>query len=389
MFLSEAGHEIINPALPDEDFAESVRIAETHYQQNLPDVVVGSSRGGAVAVNMQSGDTPIVLLCPAWKKWGVATTVKENTIILHSRQDDVIPFADSKELVANSGLPSEALLEIGSDHRLADSESLLAMLGACERLTDSRASVLDHPAVSGRYLFPQDRFVDDPFIVHVDGAALTCYRRVIDPDVFTILHFHGNGEAVADYVPFMSDVIAGMGLNSLFVEYRQYGGSTGEAQLVKMLGDGESAMKTAGVSPEKAIVFGRSIGSLYAIELAYRQPDIAGLIIESGIADPSERFLTYADLAADGIDETDIHAEVQRHFDHKMKLSGYGNPLLVLHTENDGLIDISHAERNHDWAGSTQKQLVRFTDGNHNTIFRENWTEYLDVLKEFVETVQP
>jgi len=50
-------------------------------------VIVGSSRGGAVAVNMQSKDTPLVLLCPAWKNWGTAATVKQNTIILHLQTD--------------------------------------------------------------------------------------------------------------------------------------------------------------------------------------------------------------------------------------------------------------------------------------------------------------
>jgi hypothetical protein len=57
---------------------------------------------------------------------------KQNTVILHSRQDDVVPFADSEELVANSGLPESALIEIGTDHRLADPEPLQAMLEACE-----------------------------------------------------------------------------------------------------------------------------------------------------------------------------------------------------------------------------------------------------------------
>ena len=156
--------------------------------------------------------------------------------------------------------------------------------------------ILDDPAISGKYLFPQDRLVDDPFIVRIDDVELACYRKIVDPDALTMIHFHGNGEAVADYLPYLADWFAELRLNSLFVEYREYGGSTGKAQLVAMLGDGEAAMKTAGISPEKAIVFGRSIGSLYAIELAHRQPSIAGLIIESGIADPAERFLTYADL---------------------------------------------------------------------------------------------
>lgn len=134
-YLKQHGHEVINPALPDDDFDESVRIAEAEYINHRPAVIVGSSRGGAVAVNMQSNDTPLVLLCPAWKNWGNATTIKPQTVILHSRQDDVIPFADSEELVANSGLPFEALIEIGTDHRLAAPEPLQAMLRACEALT--------------------------------------------------------------------------------------------------------------------------------------------------------------------------------------------------------------------------------------------------------------
>lgn len=133
-FLKEHGHEVLNPALPDDDFEASVRIAEAEYEKHHPDVIVGSSRGGAVAVNMQSDNTPLVLLCPAWKNWGTATTVKQNTIILHSRADDVIPFEDSEELVRNSGLLPSALIEIGSDHRLADPEPLKKMLEACEQL---------------------------------------------------------------------------------------------------------------------------------------------------------------------------------------------------------------------------------------------------------------
>ena len=131
-FLKEHGHEVLNPALPDDDFEESIQIAEAEFNQHQPDVIVGSSRGGAVAVNMQSKDTPLVLLCPAWKNWGTATTVKPQTCILHSKADDVIPFADSEEISASSGLPESALIEVGTDHRLADPEPLAKMLEACE-----------------------------------------------------------------------------------------------------------------------------------------------------------------------------------------------------------------------------------------------------------------
>lgn len=131
-FLAQHGHTVLNPKLPDEDLGEAVRIAQAEFDRHQPDVIVGSSRGGALAMNLECGDTPLVLLCPAWKKYGSARTVKANTTILHSRADDVVPFADSEELVKNSGLPASALMEVGTDHRLADTDSLEIMLKACE-----------------------------------------------------------------------------------------------------------------------------------------------------------------------------------------------------------------------------------------------------------------
>lgn len=249
-------------------------------------------------------------------------------------------------------------------------------------------SILDQPAISGCYLFPQQRYVDDPFMVQVNGAELACYHHVVDPALLTLIHFHGNGEAVADYIPWMADELEEVGLNSLFVEYRQYGRSTGKAQLVAMLGDGEAVLAAAGIAPEQAIAFGRSIGSLYAIELVHRQPTFAGLVLESGIADPSERFLAYADLSDTNVTEADVVNEAKQRFNHKRKLSSYKNRLLVMHTENDGLVDISHAERNYSWAASPQKRLVRFPFGDHNSIMGRNQAEYFAALRSFVRTIE-
>jgi len=94
-YMKDSGHEVLNPALDDDDFDLAVRTAQAEYDQQHPDIIVGSSRGGAVAMNIKSGKTPLVLLCPAWKNWGAATKLKPNSVILHSRQDEVIPFADS------------------------------------------------------------------------------------------------------------------------------------------------------------------------------------------------------------------------------------------------------------------------------------------------------
>ena len=87
-YLKDHGHEVINPALDDDDFNAALSTAQAEFDQHRPQVVVGSSRGGAVAMNIDSGGAKLVLLCPAWKKWGTARTVKPDTVILHSRGDE-------------------------------------------------------------------------------------------------------------------------------------------------------------------------------------------------------------------------------------------------------------------------------------------------------------
>lgn len=149
-YLKDHGHVVINPKLDDDDFDAAVRTAQAEYDQHQPNVIVGSSRGGAVALNLNSGDTPLVLLCPAWKRWETVQVAKEATVILHSRADDVIPFADSEELVRISDLPPEALIEVGTDHRLANPEPLAAMLFSCERLFASEG-ISDRPGVVARH----------------------------------------------------------------------------------------------------------------------------------------------------------------------------------------------------------------------------------------------
>ena len=130
--LRRRGHEVIEPALDHDNFEMALATGQAAYEASQPDFVVGSSRGGAVAMNLRSAHARLVLLCPAWKKWGLARSVKPGTIILHSRGDDVIPFEESLELVRASGLPDSALMEVGFDHRLAAPEPLRALARAVE-----------------------------------------------------------------------------------------------------------------------------------------------------------------------------------------------------------------------------------------------------------------
>lgn len=62
-----------------------VRSAEAEFDQHPSDMVVVSIRGGAVAMNVDSRNTPLVILWLARKRWGTATRISLNnvTAILH------------------------------------------------------------------------------------------------------------------------------------------------------------------------------------------------------------------------------------------------------------------------------------------------------------------
>ena len=120
--LEEMGYEIFNPALPKSSFPESIAIAQQIIDDEEPDVIVGSSRGGAVAMAVDPHGARLVLVAPAWKNYGVPPTVPSDTIVIHSPADDIIPLEDSRELKGAS-----AVVPVGADHRMFDQEALSAI----------------------------------------------------------------------------------------------------------------------------------------------------------------------------------------------------------------------------------------------------------------------
>jgi len=122
--IEDAGHELINPDLRT-GWGEAVQIAQDAVDEHNPHIVVGSSRGGAIAVNIDTNGAPRVLVAPAWKMFGDADSVPSNTVILHAEVDDIVPFKDSVELAKKS---NAKLVSVGSDHRMSDSEALAALV---------------------------------------------------------------------------------------------------------------------------------------------------------------------------------------------------------------------------------------------------------------------
>ena len=155
--------------------------------------------------------------------------------------------------------------------------------------------LLNHPLLSFRYFFPRLCRLPRVFWIDCGDARLGCFYHETDLAARTVVHFHGNGETVEDYLGDFVTSVAALGCNLLLAEYRGYGMSTGAPLLGRMLDDVAKVVRACGKPPEELILFGRSVGSLFAIRGARLFPRIAGLVIESGIADPMERLLMRGD----------------------------------------------------------------------------------------------
>ncbi|NJL88398.1 MAG: alpha/beta hydrolase [Coleofasciculaceae cyanobacterium SM2_1_6] len=247
--------------------------------------------------------------------------------------------------------------------------------------------ILDHPVVNRNIFFPRSTTIEPSFFVEVEDANIACYLQQPFPDAGTILYFHGNGELASEYATDYADLFLERGVNVCFVEYRGYGMSTGVPTLINMLGDGEKVFQKLGIAPEKLVVFGRSLGSLYAIELVHRIPQIAGLVLESAIANLRESLPIIDEIEELKPSEMELMAEIDTYFNLQQKLQSYTGHLLVLHAEHDRALNRSHADRLHTWAGSPHKKLVIFPQGNHNSILYANFPSYLQELAEFLQQV--
>ncbi len=243
--------------------------------------------------------------------------------------------------------------------------------------------LLNHHLISERYFFPRQGSFSEPFWVDCGDARLACSYHEIDPAAKTLVHFHGNGEIVDDWQGDFVTLIQQMGCNCLLAELRGYGQSSGQAQLGKMLEDVQPTIEALGKPETELIFFGRSVGSIFAIEAAAKYPQAAGLIIESGVADVLERLLLRVSPHELGVSGDQLTEATDRYLNHQQKMSDYPGPLLVMHTEYDGLVDVSHGQRLYDWAVG-QKKLMIFPQGNHNDIMYVNAREYFRLLTEFI-----
>lgn len=248
-------------------------------------------------------------------------------------------------------------------------------------------SLLEEPTISKRLLFPRTKHFDSPYWLQSGDNKLSCYRLNNHPSSKTLIVFHASGEVVSDYFKVFAPEIDRLGYNIFVVEHRGYSLSEGYATLINIIDDIKSVISASKTPHEKIVVYGRALGSLYAVYTASKFKKIKGLIIDNGIADFYEQLNKR--VSAEDIDTTEkkVQAEIKKYFNIEKMIKDYKGHTLILHSLKDRVISVDHAKQIYSWA-SEPKMLKLFEDGEHNSLSETNRSSYFKTVKMFMDNIR-
>jgi len=108
------------------DFEGSVALQAEAIRKHQPDVLVGSSFGGAVLCALLTRglwNGPSVLLAPATRLYDPNATLPPHVpvVLVHGTSDDVVPVALGRTLARTGTASSTVYYEVDDDHRLTRS----------------------------------------------------------------------------------------------------------------------------------------------------------------------------------------------------------------------------------------------------------------------------
>jgi uncharacterized protein len=197
----------------------------------------------------------------------------------------------------------------------------------------------------------------------------------------TLLYLHGNAGNVsvnADQVR----RLAGTGLSIFIFDYRGYGESTGGPPRERLVyEDAERAwtylVRERRIRPSDVVIYGHSMGSAVAIDLASRHPDAGGLITESTL--PSVVEVANTTLFA----LLPLRLIVTERFDAVSRIRSVRVPKLILHGEADPMLPVRFARRLYD-AAADPKELAVIAGAGHEDAAEVNAAAYFAALNGFL-----
>ena len=160
-----------------------------------------------------------------------------------------------------------------------------------------------------------------------------------NPKFKTILFFHGNAGKLDNRVYKLNE-LSKLELNYLIVAYRGFSGNAGKPTESGLYEDANFAkiwLNKNGVKDKDIIIYGESLGTAVAIDLASRY-NFSGIILESP-------FTSMLDLAQKYYPIFPVKLILKDRYESRKKLNYIKSPVLVMHGKKDKIVPFYMGEQ--------------------------------------------
>ncbi len=189
----------------------------------------------------------------------------------------------------------------------------------------------------------------------------------------TLVHFHGNGETIANNLD-LATVLHARGLGVALVEYRGYGISRGaapsEAGLYLDALAALDALAEHGVDGEHVVLWGTSLGSGVAAEMARRKRGSSLVLVSP--------FTSMPKVAARHMPLLPMPLVITDRYDTLAKAQEIRMPTLVVHGAEDEIVPYDMGQRLA--AAIPGATLVTIPGGHHNDLFFVDGARIVDAI---------
>jgi fermentation-respiration switch protein FrsA (DUF1100 family) len=228
------------------------------------------------------------------------------------------------------------------------------------------------------FIPPQGGFRDSEKIVKLttnDGARISAIYLQNPLAMYTILYSHGNAEDLSTTYSALQQLYD-LGFSVLGYDYRGYGSSEGYPSEKATYQDIQAAFQylvsQKKISPNKIILYGRSVGSGPSVDLAVNHA-VGGLILEGAFVS-AYRVVTRAPM---------FPFDKYKNLD---KLQRIHVPILFIHSINDEVIPFWHGEMLYkNYKGP--KQYYWVDNAGHNDLAFYSSAEYKNTIQLFAKSL--
>ncbi|CCB64009.1 MULTISPECIES: alpha/beta hydrolase [unclassified Hyphomicrobium] len=193
-----------------------------------------------------------------------------------------------------------------------------------------------------------------------DGEKLIAWYRKARPGQPTLLYLHGNGGSLAFRAETMRKYIE-HGRGMLMLAYRGFSGSTGSPTETANVADAKLAYETLirdGVKPHDIILYGESLGSGVAIQVA-KDEKVEGLILDAP-------YTSILELASAEFPWLPVRLLLKDRYESIKYIHDVHVPIFIMHGDADEVVPVEMGRRL--FAAANEPKEIKIIPGGGHVI---------------------